>query len=317
MNGSRIAALSLGLVSLLGGLGACDVETESEFATEESEFRYIPTYEDTCVLEDKATQLAVRERFAQAATAYDWRAATTMEMCDETSCAPCNPVTNRMLQVLRTSDSWGSDDLSMAMAVAGEDFVDASNPFSSPLEVYLNRALDYPWRRLMLGRRNVFGFKLLTLAQGIHKCADGTYDCDDYRLAVESLDASCESMPLTMPVHQTSSRLLTLAPNPNSLGFQVPLTPEFPAVSSFENTAELEVWLQEVPRIQLEMSDISVDWRVSGDGGVCATVRGRVDADAFDSVSATPTSVDVFADADGKIPTALSLQLSPADVDAG
>ncbi|MEM7160511.1 MAG: hypothetical protein AAF799_47175 [Myxococcota bacterium] len=319
MNGTKIAGLTVSIAALSAVLGGCDLQAESELASEQTEYRYIPTYEDACVLEDKAKQLEVREYLANTMNDYEWRVATTMEMCDENSCMPCSTADNPMLQVLRSTDAWGSEGLGMAMAVSGGDFVDADNPDASPLEVYFARALAYPWGQLLLGTQaDASGTTTLTLAQGIHKCADGTYDCADYHVAVESLDASCESMAITMPVTLgNDGSLSTQAPSPGAFGFQVPLSAELPPPSSFEDVPHLEAWLQEIDRLKVEMADVRIDWSVSADGGVCATVHGTVDADAFDSISATPTAVDAHANADGRIPTVLSLQLTPAAVDAG
>ncbi|MEM9457232.1 MAG: hypothetical protein AAGF11_23845 [Myxococcota bacterium] len=297
-------------------IGACDTSTNE---TGEVVPRFIPDYSNVCAPETQGALAAARGHIQTIANSHKWRVARSIEICNENSCAPCNGHQNPMLAAIRSVDQWGSTEFVVAANTETATFTDPAHPEASPFEVYFARALAYPWRQLLMGTPlDQAGATSLSIAHGVHRrCADGSMSCNDFRIAVESLDSTCQSLDTSMPVQLGGGVLTTTTPSADDFGFQVPLTLDLPDPASFADFMELEDWLDSQAHLNVSMSDVEVSWTHTPGQGHCATLTGNVDADTLDPIASSDTAVDTYADPNGQIRTVLSLQLRPANVITG
>lgn len=309
-----------GILASLMGLAAAGCDTgANELEDAELTPRFIPDYSDVCTPQSKAELVTTRGHIQNIASGHQWRVADHIELCNENSCVPCSEQQNPMLATVRSVDQWGSTEFVAAMNANTADFADPVHPEASPLEIYFARALAYPWRQLLLGTPvGQTGPTSLRLAHGIHRrCSDGSMSCNDFRIAIESLDASCQDLGTSMPVHLGGGTLTTTTPSNDDFGFQVPLNLDLPDPSTFASFIELEDWLASQTNLPVSMSDVEVSWTHTPGQGLCATLTGNVDADALDELASSDTSAHAYADPEGQIRTSLSLQLKPANVITG
>ncbi|MCP4921742.1 MAG: hypothetical protein GY913_32995 [Proteobacteria bacterium] len=143
-------------------------------------------------------------------------------------------------------------------------------------------------------------------------------DCWSFHVAHESLDDECLLFNNTMDATKTPTADgygLTSAAGQNDFGFQVPLTEELPAPSSFDSVAEFEAFVMSMPSLPVTMADPTVEITWDDEGQGCATVTGFTPTSVLAEYASG--SLDAYEDSShaDHIKTVLAIDLASPTVD--
>ncbi len=307
----RNAAILFGLL-LLGGLalscGGDPLDPGEGDPIPEPPDNYIPIFSEVCQPEDEAQLAAVSTLLTGVLSSSELWGAETLELCDESSCAPCDPVSNPVLGVLRDAESWLHPDAITTLTEV--TLADGTTDLSRKMESYFNQALAYPWRQLILASpTGASGPADLTFlsAAGRYTTSGTGYNgeqcseaspCSWTSLTPDSLDTSCTQLNTVLPVSvDAEGQYSSMGPSPSTFGFWVPLADSLPDPLSFASDPTVnpdqafQEWLDSHADIRVALGDLqisatNIEGGHTGDDGTvvpaqCVTLSGSFDASRF------------------------------------
>lgn len=306
-----------------GGNGVGDGDASDQLPPD---FNFIPANDGKCDVVGNRDLRPVARRALMAIADYPAQVATDLELCPtvqgERACAPC--ASHPFLDWVNAVDAADAAQL-------------AQNPDRMPLSEYIRRALQFPYRELVLldiqGDQGVFA-----LAQGRTACAEPG-GCRELTLQPESMEKDCVSLTQWLPLAgmETSEAwtLTSSGEGDKPFGFVVPLTaslPTYPLANATEvsdsipnacptatqvtSDEEFQSFLACNPSLTLQLTTPKLTRLVDGEGLRCMQLSGLIAVNTLPA--AARGLVDTFEyedpDAPGFIRVVLAARLADAEV---